>query len=169
MRRLVSSLLLVSWVGFGCGTPGPTEPGPPPALAACTLATPLTPGVPGSPGHLLPSDINPNGASELAVLMRAMQSDLRASREALLGGPPAPAMLARHARIRCAWPTDLADRDEAIEAFAIHYLTAVERREAADADPRVAHERVIDACLACHAEKCQGPMQAIESLRLPAR
>lgn len=33
--------------------------------AECTLETPLIPGVPGSPGHLLPSDRNPNGDSEL--------------------------------------------------------------------------------------------------------
>ena len=98
-----------AWViilgGFlGCargGSSNPPEPPPAPSQQSqsqsqpqpqsqsqddCTLDTPLIPGVPGSPGHLLPSEINPNGVSELAALMRTMQRDLAEAGERIRRG-----------------------------------------------------------------------------------
>jgi len=172
-RALAPSILLIA-----CGTapiaPQPATPSAPPtqsepqAQATCTLATPLVPGVPGSPGHLVPSDINPNGASELAVLMRVMQRDLSTARDAIAAGASVPAMSAAHAQMRCAWPTDPGDRNAAFDALAQAYIGAVQAMESAPPEAqRAAHDRVLDTCVACHQTTCLGPIPAIEALRFP--
>jgi len=138
---------------------GPAEP-------ECTLNTPLVPGVPGSPGHLIASDINQNGASELATLMRAMKEDLQTARHAIEKGDPTAPMFARHRKIRCAWPTGLEDRNAVFEASAVTYLQLVRQLDARPADPRAAYEAVVGGCLACHATACPGPVSLIEKLRL---
>jgi hypothetical protein len=137
-----------------------------PKLEDCTLETPLVPGVPGSPGHLIPSDINPNGASELATLMRTMVKDLDASRAAVeQGQAPAP-MWTRHRKIRCAWPTAASDRNAAFDGMALAYLATVQALDAKPKDLKAAHNAVIDACRACHENTCSGPIERIVQLRV---
>jgi hypothetical protein len=161
-----------------CGTapvaPQPAAPTTPPASAeppaqsACTLETALVPGVPGSPGHLIASDINPNGASELAALMRVMQHDLATARDAILSGASVPSMSAAHAKMRCAWPTDPSDRNASFDALAQVYVGAVQALETAPPEAqRAAHDRVLDTCVACHQTTCLGPIPAIQALRFP--
>lgn len=176
--RTLAFLSVVCALAAGCGgaaTSEPSAPAPASATApqiasACTLETPLVPGVPGSPGHLIPSDINPNGASELASLMRTMQADLKGARAAILAGTygahVAPAS-ARYQKMRCAWPTTPSDRNATFDAYAQGYLAAVERLEkAAPAEAAAAYEATLDACRACHDQSCPGPLMAIKGLRL---
>lgn len=138
------------------------------ALETCTGATPLVAGVPGSPGHLVPTEINPNGQSELAVLMRLMQADLKRAGAAIEAGTPVQPMGA-HRRIRCAWPTTPSDRSPAFDALAQAYLGQVAALESAPATgARAAHGGVLDACRACHEQACPGPLTAIDALRLSA-
>lgn len=134
----------------------------------CTLETPLVPGVPGSPGHLIPSSINPNGASELADLMRTMQTDLTAAREAILKGASVGPLLSRFRKIRCSWPTSATDRDAAFDARAQSYLAAVQALEQAPPpESKAAYRRVLDGCRSCHEQNCAGALKAIDSLSLP--
>jgi hypothetical protein len=163
----VSVLLGLSLSVVAC-TRSPTEAKPEaPKLEDCTLETPLVPGVPGSPGHLIPSDINPNGASELATLMRTMVADLEASRAAVeQGRAPAP-MWSRHRKLRCAWPTAASDRNPAFDGMAMAYLAMVQALDAKPKDLKAAHNAVIDACRACHENTCAGPIEKIVQLRLP--
>lgn len=143
-----------------------------PALAAevpCTLDTQLVPGIPGSPGHLIPSAINPNGNSELAQLMRAMQSELKRSRAAIERGDKLAPLWARFRKIRCAWPTNQSDRNPAFDASAQSYLEAVQALDAApQAEAAKAYGRVLDGCRACHEQSCGGAIPAIEALRMTA-
>jgi hypothetical protein len=129
------------------------------------LDTPLEPGVPGSPGHLVTSTVNPNGDSELALLMRAMTADLEAAGAAVANQRPVPAPSVDHAKLRCAWPTDLATRNPMYDAFAQAYLRAWDelQREPPAARPLNA---VVDACVGCHESFCQGPVERISALRL---
>ena len=132
----------------------------------CTLTTKLVPGVPGSPGHLLPSELNPNGASELATVMRTMQSDLTAARAVVLdGGAPGP-MFARHRKMRCAWPTDPADRSAQFDAFAQSYLATVQVLDEQKTAPAAAFDNVLAACHMCHDNSCPGPLVVIDGLRI---
>ncbi|MBL8916158.1 MAG: hypothetical protein JNM17_35990 [Archangium sp.] len=133
----------------------------------CTYDTKLVAGIPGSPGHLIASERNPNGASELATLMRTFVDDWRAARVALDvdGGSPAAVSpkFPTHRKIRCSWPTDAADRNPTFDGFAKNYVRAV---KAFDAQPgREKYEGVLDACKACHEVSCGGPLEVIEGLR----
>ena len=134
----------------------------------CTFETVLVPGIPGSPGHLVPSEINPNGASELATLMRTMVADWKAVRAELVAGQPvqrAP-LLPTHRKIRCSWPTAASDRNAAFDAMAQVYVQNVrafdEQRSAET------YRGVLSACAACHEATCGGPLAVIEGLQLPA-
>lgn len=160
----IPQLLLLTLLA-GCTKPE-APPAPSPALAEpeCTLATKLVPGVPGSPGHLLPSDLNPNGASELAALMREMKNDLERARTQISEGKPVAPMHARHRKMRCAWPTSLDDRTPVFEQSAITYLSLV---KALDEKPSVATlNGAVSGCLACHATACPGPIPVIEKLKM---
>lgn len=148
-------------------TAKPPPPAPaPPAEEDCTLDTELVPGIPGSPGHLFPSDINPNGASELAVLMRTMQSELGQAKEAIEKGGSFPQLYPRFRKMRCAWPTAAADRNPQYDALAQVYLTQVKQLDQRPADLRLAFNGVIQGCVGCHEVSCAGPLEAIEKLRL---
>lgn len=142
------------------------DAGPPPPLVKeddCTSATVLEPGVPGSPGHLIASEINPNGASELATLMRTFVTDWREARVKLGADAGVTARFPTHRKIRCAWPTTLGDRNATFDGFAVSYLSAV---KAFDARPsRETYEGVLDGCKACHEVSCGGPLEVIEGMR----
>ncbi|MEW5851563.1 MAG: hypothetical protein AB2A00_22425 [Myxococcota bacterium] len=151
----------------------PRETAPAPATAPsatsedCTLETPLVEGVPGSPGHLLPSDMNPNGVSELAALMRDMLRDVQRAREDVVQGRALPSVWERHRRIRCAWPTTPSDRNASFDAAARAYLDLVHAWDAQPARPREAFNHAVQGCLACHAQSCPGPVAVIEPLLIP--
>ncbi len=155
--RLPLAVLLVT----GC-----VRPSPPPSLPDCTLSTPLPPGVPGSPGHLVVTDLHPDGTSELALVMRGLVDDAKVARAAVLEGRPVPPRWSVQRTMRCAWPTAAADRDEKFDALAQAYLEQVRTLESNPADPRLAYTHVLEGCLACHQTMCPGPIDLIEGLRL---
>lgn len=171
------ALMLFAFALAACGAP-PGGPGETSAMTAPVVATPvddctgetaLVPGVPGSPGHLVPTEISPDGQSELALMMRTMQADLRTAREAILAGQPVAAMRERHRKMRCSWPTTASDRNPVFDGFAQAYLAKVAVLETAPpAQAAEAFHGVLDACRACHQQSCPGPIAAIEALRLPA-
>ena len=100
--------------------------------ADCNLSTPLQPGIPGSPGNLIKSPRNPNGDSELAVLMRQFVDDLREVRMLAEAGQPLRKLLPVHRRMRCAWPTKPDERNERFDTLAQGYLAAVRDRSAVE-------------------------------------
>jgi hypothetical protein len=162
----VKNTLALTLLLAACTKPAPApatviDAGPPPD--DCTLATKLEPGVPGSPGHLIASEINPNGASELATLMRRFVADWKEARVKLEADAGVAARFPVHRRMRCSWPTDLQDRNAAFDGMAVTYL---ERVKAFDAKPsRETYEGVLDGCQACHEVTCGGPLEVIEGLR----
>lgn len=159
---LLSAALVLS----ACPKPAAPPPPPPPPAAPvddCTFETKLVEGVPGSPGHLIASERNPNGASELATLMRRFVDDWKAARIALEADAGVPAYLPAHRRIRCSWPTDAADRNVTFDGYAQNYVKAVKAFDAAPS--RATYEGALDACKACHEVSCGGPLEVIEGLR----
>lgn len=135
----------------------------------CTLQTPLTPGIPGSPGHLIPSQRNPNGQSELAALMRAMEATLKEARDQIGRGQPVGPFLPKFRRMRCAWPTNPGDRDAQFDALATAYLSAVSQLDAArdSGAAAKAYSGVLQGCRSCHERACSGALAAISALQLP--
>ena len=162
MRALMWRLGAV-FLFTACVRSTPPAPPPTPSEAECTLSTSLTPGVPGSPGHLITSAINPNGASELATLMRRMVKDWDSAKAALGKGVSLEARYPTHRKMRCAWPTDPSDRNASFDAMAVTYLEQVKAFDAAPSPATYAN--VLAGCQACHEQTCPGPLTVIEGLK----
>jgi len=162
MRILIASLLFLF---SGCmKEPAVSAPVAAPLPADdCTLATPLVPGIPGSPGHLIPSERNPNGDSELAVLMRRFVDDLRDARPLLEANKPVPKLLPAHRRMRCSWPTKPEERNERYDTLAVAYLVMVKAYD--DAPGKVTYNGIIAGCIACHSQSCGGPIDFIDGMK----
>ena len=140
----------------------------PPTIAVCGEKPVLLPGVPGSPGNLIESRINPNGQSELAHTMRLMQKELIANKNRLVAGKPgAKLSIESHGKIRCTWPTVESMRGGAYDPMARQYLQVIENYNNGPLDGE-AHNRVVDACITCHQQTCDGPTMAIDAARFTA-
>ena len=164
------TLLLIAFItSIGCSKPAtaPQTANEAAKKPACSVETALKPGVPGSPGHLVPSQRNPNGDSELAILMRVMQSDMEAAREAMIAGKTPAPMLAKHQPLPCTWPADPAVRDGKFQALSEGYLSALESFERAEVKTRDDFELIVYGCQSCHENTCPGPISAIKKLSLP--
>lgn len=129
----------------------------------CNLQTVLDPTKPGSPGNLIKSSRNPNGDSELAVLMRVFVDDLREARLQVQGGEALKPLFPVHRSMRCAWPTKPSDRDEGYDARSQAYLGVVSAFDAAPS--KDTYNGIIKSCVACHQVSCAGVIDFIESLR----
>lgn len=129
----------------------------------CNLQTVLDPNKPGSPGNLIPSSRNPNGDSELAVLMRTFVDGLRDARLLVQGKQAVKPLFPVHRNMRCAWPTVPSDRDEGYDARAQSYLATVRAFDAAPS--KETYNTVVNSCVACHQVSCGGVIEFIQTLR----
>ena len=138
---------------------------PAPAMddADCNLQTKLVEGVPGSPGHFIKSTRNPNGDSELAVLMRQFVDDLREVRTLVEAKQPVKKLLPVHRKLRCSWLTTPAERNEAFDTRAKVHLAAV--RAFDEAPSQATYNGIIAGCISCHAQSCGGPLDFIGSMK----
>lgn len=129
----------------------------------CNLQTILDPKKPGSPGNLIKSKRNPNGDSELAVLMRLFVDGLRETRLLVEAEEPVAPLLPVHRSMRCAWPTVPSDRDAGFDARSQSYLSVV--RSFDESPSKGTYNAIISNCVACHQVSCGGVIEFIESLR----
>lgn len=129
----------------------------------CNLQTVLDPKKPGSPGNLIKSTRNPNGDSELAVLMRTFVDGLRDARVLVEAEQEVKPLFPVHRMMRCAWPTVPSDRDEGFDARAQGYLAVVRAFDAAPS--KDTYNAVVNSCVACHQVSCGGVIEFIETLR----
>lgn len=129
----------------------------------CNLETVLDPDKPGAPGHLIESPRNPNGDSELAVLMRTMVDQLKENRLRVKNGESARAMWSTHRTMRCAWPTNPKERNEGYDGRSQSYLATV--RAFDEAPSQETYNAVVQGCIACHQVNCGGVIGFLETLR----
>lgn len=107
--------------------------------------------------------INPNGDSELALLMREMTESTKLIREAVITGnalPPLPDFSAIHT----ATPTDSTVSSPAFTAFATAYLESVQELQSSDSTAVFRFNHMIKQCMNCHTEFCPGPRKRIRKL-----
>lgn len=107
--------------------------------------------------------INPNGDSELALLMRDMFEDGERIKAQVENGEM-PTGLKDFAAIHAAVPTDSTVRGPVFTAFAEAYLESVRQMEAADSSSVFRFNRMVDQCMNCHSEFCPGPKKRISKL-----
>lgn len=102
--------------------------------------------------------------------MRTMQADLKGAQTEIARGQPVGPLWPRFRKIRCAWPTNPADRDATFDGLARNYLEAVQKLDGATRDQaEAAYEAVLVGCRSCHEQNCSGALAAIDSLALPKK
>jgi hypothetical protein len=107
--------------------------------------------------------LNPNGDSELALLMRQMAVDSDSIRAAVLSGKEHP-VWNRLQQLHTATPTDSNVTGLVFDGFASAFINSVKEFEESDS-LRVMHfNSVVDGCMHCHQEFCPGPMKRIAKL-----
>lgn len=114
---------------------------------------------------LKPDSINPNGSSELSVLMRMMhdkaaEMKLLIEQKKTFGNFPE-----EFDRLNLATPTDSATKKPSFEAFSASYLHSLKTLyQANEATVTLRYNEMVNACLACHSDHCPGPVPKIKKL-----
>lgn len=111
------------------------------------------------------NSLNPNGDSELAILMRefaaytdSVKSDLQSNRESR----PKPENLSK---ILTAKKTDENIDNSVFIPFAQSYIANVENFYTVEKSERVnAYNGMVNMCISCHQHFCGGPIKRIEKL-----
>lgn len=111
--------------------------------------------------------LNPNGDSELALLMREMHDDGMRTKKQLLEGKT-PSIQVKYEKLTTAKATEpekAASPEYA--AYATVYETAVKNfLERRGNDQVESYTRMVDACMQCHQQLCPGPMVKIKKMYL---
>lgn len=112
-------------------------------------------------------DINPNGSSELALLMRSMHEQGLAAKAELLQGQT-PELHMDCEKMHTAQATD---PDKVANPLYTGYANTLQDKVKAfdqpfNTDKIAAYQSMVDACMNCHREICPGPMSKIKKLYL---
>ena len=111
--------------------------------------------------------LNPNGDSELAILMRDMYDEGMLVKQSVINGED-PKMKLEYHHINTATPTE-DGKNATIEyqLFAKAYEASIERfKNASEAERPAAYQNMVDNCMGCHSKVCQGPMVRIKKMYL---
>jgi hypothetical protein len=110
-------------------------------------------------------DLNPNGSSELALLMRKMASHLAANRDALKAGKAFIIPPTEIANLLTAQKTDETLDTTIFNAYArIYQQKTKELISAPDSLKIEKHNNLVSTCRDCHSSFCPGPMVVINQL-----
>ncbi len=117
--------------------------------------------------HIIPTQPNPNGDSELALLMREMFEDGLRIKEQIENGEK-PEVLKKFEAIHTAQATEPEKAaSETYKNFAVSYLAAMERLQNATAeDVFDTYQGMVQSCMSCHQALCPRPMVRIKKLYL---
>lgn len=110
--------------------------------------------------------LNPNGDSELALLMRAMFDEAGQIKRQIANGEPVRFNL-DHEEILTAHATEPEKAASAeYQAFADVYLQTIEALQTANpAQVKTLYDSMVENCMSCHKALCPGPMVRIKKLR----
>lgn len=131
---------------------------------ACTEEAAKTTVPVDTPDVVLPAN-NPNGDSELALLMREMFTENLKIRKAIQKGEK-PKISLDLAKIHTVQATEPAKQaSETYKAWGEAYLNSVKMyNEAPISEAREAYTLMINQCMNCHSALCPGPKMKIEKL-----
>jgi hypothetical protein len=111
--------------------------------------------------------LNPNGDSELALLMRDMHTNGMEVKQQILNGekPDVKVDCERLFTAKATEPEKVAN--PLYKGYATAYEDAVKSLENEfNADPIGSYKTMVDACMNCHREVCPGPMVKIKRMYL---
>lgn len=109
--------------------------------------------------------INPNGDTELALLMRAMFEDIQEVKKQIAAGDSISLSL-DHERILTAHATEPEKAgSKEYKAFANTYLQALKSIKTVSPSQKIeAYKSLVNNCMTCHQALCPGPIVKIKKL-----
>lgn len=111
------------------------------------------------------NDVNPNGVSELALLMREMTSHVEQNKENLLAGKQITSKPEHIGTLLTAERTDKNLDGKLFEGLAKVYLQRLdELQNAPDSLKIEAHNNLVTSCHDCHSNFCPGPIKRINKV-----
>ncbi|MBK9282964.1 MAG: hypothetical protein IPM51_01445 [Sphingobacteriaceae bacterium] len=112
-------------------------------------------------------DLNPNGSSELSLLMRDMLNHAESMKESVLAGKWPSEFPEKFKEIHTAIPTDEFTKRNTFDGFAKNYLDCIKAlNEMNQGNLIEKYNNVIQACESCHSEHCPGPLKIIRKLKI---
>ena len=107
--------------------------------------------------------VNPNGTSELALLMRQMTDELEGVKDKIGRGEKF-ILDVNHSNLLVAKPTAAFMKKESYNGFA---QTLIHQFNTLQAEPSIkSYNSVVTSCIACHEQSCPGPITRINKLYL---
>lgn len=111
--------------------------------------------------------LNPNGDSELALLMREMMGSASNLKEMIKKGNLPEKFPEEFLKIHTAQPTDSDTKKESFNDFASNYISNLQALyNSPKEDLTKNYNAVITACASCHSQHCPGPLKAINKLKI---
>jgi hypothetical protein len=114
--------------------------------------------------------VNPNGDSELALLMREMVATTQSIKDSLSAGKNVPVYPEHFGKIFFAQKTDSTIDKELFNTLAQGYIGNLKYFYGASEKEKVtAFNAMVNSCAACHQNFCGGPLKRIHELLLPEK
>lgn len=105
--------------------------------------------------------------SELALTMRDLYNRLKITRDSLRSGHTvSPGLIAEVERLHTDTPTEAGKTDETYHAFADLFINAYKTFELDTTGQVASYNAMIESCVACHQQKCPGPVKTIKKLKV---
>jgi cytochrome c556 len=111
--------------------------------------------------------LNPNGDSELALLMRKMLRSSESLKEMIKQGNLPKEFPEEFLKIHTAKPTDSETKKASFDGYATNYLNNLQTLyNSPKAELTSNYNALIHSCASCHAEHCPGPLKTINNLKI---
>ncbi len=111
------------------------------------------------------TDLNPNGSSELSLLMRKMHQHALKAREDVLKNKVTKGYPAEFEKIYSATPTTPTTKNQYYNSYADLYLAALKNFSKSNKkNLKDNYNNLVSGCVVCHTTHCPGPMVLIEKL-----
>ena len=111
--------------------------------------------------------LNPNGDSELALLMRQMYDSLNSMNRLIKNGGVPSKFPESFLKIHTAKPTTSNTKLESFDAFADDYIATLRLLyNSPKADLNKNYNLLVQKCANCHEASCPGPLKKIYKLKL---
>ncbi len=112
-------------------------------------------------------DVNPNGSSELSLLMRKMYDHAAAARKDVKAKKIKRTYPAEFSKIYTATPTDSLTKNEHFNTFADLYIQSLKNFKSSNAGNLTDnYNAIVSACVVCHSQHCPGPLFKIKLLMI---
>ncbi len=111
-------------------------------------------------------EIDPNGSSELALLMREMDKDSWKIKEAIEKNQNIINIKEKFAKLHTAKPTEVDKKDATYKIMADAFLVSIDNLYKAQTKTEKlgAYNMMVNNCLNCHKSACPGPIVRIKKL-----